>query len=417
MSYADTDPHGDGMRARRHRQIMAEFGFKAMQHTPLKELLTEACAQVVNGLGVEHAKVLEYRPEHDDLLVVAGIGWAADVVGRVSLPATMPSPPGRAFRTGEAVYIEDLRHNGEFEYSGLLRDHGVVALVNVPIRTADFTYGVLEADSNEPRRFNEDDQNFLIGFANLIAAAVEKCKLDAERDLLIRDLTEARQVAEAALETNKRLLAATGHDLTQPVQVIVLTLDRLEKHIPDAEGRRLLDRSRNAALRLRRDLDQLLTAAQMARAAFEPHVETVALAPLLSGLVDEFRAAADAKGLSLRHVPTRLSVRTDAHLLEHILRNLISNAIKYTNHGRVLVGCRRRGTSIDLQVHDTGIGIAVGDLDKIFNEYHRVDPDRGEGHGLGLAIAKQMADLLGHEVMVQSQRGKGTCFSMAVPRA
>jgi signal transduction histidine kinase len=423
MGDTDRDPHGGSMKARRHRQIMAEFGFKALQHAPLDELLADACAQVVDGCGVEFAKVLKYRPTTDDLLIVAGIGWTADVVGRVALPATMDSPPGRAFRTGEAVYVEDLSRTPEFRHSDVLRQHGVVALVNVPIRTSKFTYGVLEADSNQPRRFTEDDQNFLIGFANLIAAAVERRRLDAERDRLIRELTEARQVAEEALTSNKRLLATAGHDLAQPVLSILLTLDRLDrldrldKQLSEEERWRLVDRARNAALRLRHDLDQLLTVAQIERGAFDPRIETVDLEPLLSGLVEEFRAGADAKGLSLRYVPTRLRVRTDARLLEHIIRNLVSNAVKYTNRGRILVGCRRHSGSVDIKVHDTGIGIAQGDLDKMFKEFHRLDPARGEGRGLGLAIVKQMADLLGHPVTVRSRRGTGTCFRMTVPRA
>ncbi len=406
----------DSEQAKDHRQIMADFGFRALQHTPLDELLTDACAQVVNGCGVEHAKVLQYRPDADDLLIVAGIGWAAGVVGRVALPATMDSPPGRAYRTGEAVYIEDLTRTTEFQYSDVLREHGIVSLVNVSIRTDELTFGVLEADANRPTRFTEDDQNFLVGFANLMAAALDRRRLDEEREKLIRELTEARQVAEAALASNKRLLATTTHDLAQPVQAIVLTLDQLQKSASAQDRQRLIARSRKASLRLRRDLDQLLTVAQLERGAFEPRVEPIDLGPLLAGLVEEFQAAADAKKLSLRYVPTRLRVRTDAHLVEHIVRNLISNAIKYTNKGRILIGCRRDATSAHIEVHDTGIGIAPDDLAKIFTEFHRVDSTTGEGFGLGLSITKQMADLLGHPVTVQSDRGRGTCFRMTVPR-
>ncbi|MBV8537690.1 MAG: GAF domain-containing sensor histidine kinase, partial [Alphaproteobacteria bacterium] len=397
--------------------IMAEFGFKALQNTPLSELLNEACAETLNGLGVEHAKVLQYRPATDDLLIASGIGWAENVVGHVTLSSALNSPPGRAFRTGKPVYIEDIRKAQEFEYSDVLREHGVVALVNVPIRTAEFTFGVLEADSDQPRQFTDDDHNFLNGFANLIAAAVQKCQADAERDLLVGELTEALRLAEAALESNKRLLAATGHDLMQPVQVIQLSLDQLAKRVSDPEARRLLSRSRTATSRLRRDLDQLLALRRMERSAFDPHIEKVRLGPLLTGLVEEFRSVADVKGLSLCCVPSRRQGLTDAHLLEHILRNLISNAIKYTKTGRILAGCRRRGDSIDIEVHDTGIGIATADVEQIFKEYHRLDPEHGQGLGLGLSIVKQMADLLGHQLTVRSREGHGTCFRVSVPRA
>src|SRR4051794_18461480 len=97
----------DAARLVRHREIMAEFGSKAMQFDDFDELLQEACERTAESIGVEHAKVLEYRSETDDLLVRAGIGWAENVVGRARLSADMASPPGRAFRTGAPVFIED----------------------------------------------------------------------------------------------------------------------------------------------------------------------------------------------------------------------------------------------------------------------------------------------------------------------
>src|SRR5919199_1929336 len=118
--HSTADPLPDAMRARRHREIMAAFGYQALQGHDLDALLAEACRRVAEGLEVERAKVLEYRAETDDLLIRAGIGWAPDVVGRAHLPADLASPPGRAFRTGEAVFIEDHRRAPEFEYSDLL---------------------------------------------------------------------------------------------------------------------------------------------------------------------------------------------------------------------------------------------------------------------------------------------------------
>jgi GAF domain-containing protein len=168
------DPSAEAARFVRHREIMAEFGRKALQPGDFDALLQEACERTAEGVGVEHAKILEYRPETDDLLVRAGTGWAENVVGGARLSADMTSPPGRAFRTDQAVFIEDIRATNEFEYSQLLRAHGVVALVNVPINTDNFTFGVLEADGDAPRRFSDDDRNFLLGFANLVAAAVER---------------------------------------------------------------------------------------------------------------------------------------------------------------------------------------------------------------------------------------------------
>jgi len=125
---------------------------------------------------------------------------------------------------------------------------------------------------------------------------------------------------------------------------------------------------------------------------------------------------ADRAGLQLRVVGTQRRVRSDRRLLSHILQNLIGNALKYTERGRVLVGCRSRGNAIAIEVHDTGIGISPDQLDRIFEEFHRIDVGRADGFGLGLAIVKRMADVLGHRLTVQSIPGKGTRFAIEMAK-
>jgi transcriptional regulator with GAF, ATPase, and Fis domain len=122
---------------------------------------------------VQHAKVLRYRSAEDDLLVLAGVGWKPNVVGQALLPSDMRSPPGRTFRTGASTFIDDLPNNAEFDYSDLLRDHRIVSVVNVPIAVDDIVWGVLEVDSEQPRRFDLDDREFLCGFAEIIGRSVE----------------------------------------------------------------------------------------------------------------------------------------------------------------------------------------------------------------------------------------------------
>ena len=413
-----TDMHAEPMRAQRHREIMADFGCDALHGAELDALLREACAHTAEGLGVEHAKVLEYRPASDDFLVRAGVGWAEGVVGRAVLPADMSSPPGRAFRTGEAVFIEDFGNAPGFKHSDLLSSHGVKALVNVPIRTSDFTFGILEADSDAPRRFNEDDRNFLTGFANLLAAAVQRQRMDTEREQLVKELARAKEAAEAEAKSKSRLLAATGHDLKQPLQSIVMCLDRLAPLISDASGRRDISRAVRSAEKLARELDRLLAVARIESGTLEPRVGTIELGRFLKELAEDYRAFAEEKGLSLRVVTTGLHIRSDQDLLGHIVQNLLSNAVKYTEEGRILVGCRRRGGDIaSIEIHDTGIGIPADDIDAIFEEFRRIDTNHGNGLGLGLSIAKRLADLLGHRMAVRSRPGKGSCFAVEVPIA
>jgi len=406
-----------GDEARRHREIIAAFGIKALQGGDLDVLLTEACQHVSNGLGVEHAKILEYRPESDDLLVRAGIGWAEGVVGRATLGTDMASPPGRAFRSGEGVFISDFAEVPDFRLSELLRRHGVVSLVNVPIRSAGFTYGVLEADANARRRFTQDDRNFLMGFANLLAAAVQRCRADEERDRLLAELGDAKQAAEAAAASKSRMLAATSHDLKQPLQIILMCLHNLRAALADPAQRKHVERGLHAVEELDQALEYLLAVAQIESGTIEPRMAAVPLGPLLAKIVEEHEAAADRKGLALRLVPSRSHVRSDPELLRRILQNLISNAVKYTERGRILIGCRRRGRAIAIEVHDTGVGIPRDQLARIFDEFRRLDTRRSDGFGLGLAIVKRLAGLLGHPLAVHSRPGQGTCFSLEAPLA
>ena len=185
--------------AARRQAFVTSFGARALtEGFDLDALLAEAAAHAVAGLGVERAKVLQHRPDVDDLLVRAGVGWEPGVVGRATLPTGMASPPGRALRTGRAVALEDVRAAEGFEWSGLLRGHGVVSLLDVPVRLpGGEVWGVLEADAGAPRRFRREDEHFLLSLAGLLGAAIRRLEMEAA----LRD-SEAlkRAILEAALD-------------------------------------------------------------------------------------------------------------------------------------------------------------------------------------------------------------------------
>jgi CheY-like chemotaxis protein/anti-sigma regulatory factor (Ser/Thr protein kinase) len=150
-----------------------------------------------------------------------------------------------------------------------------------------------------------------------------------------------------------------------------------------------------------------------------PQPRPFAVYPYLSRLVADFGPTAEAKGLALTLVPTTLWVRSDPLLLERILRNLVANAISYTTDGRILIGCRRRGVSVDLVVADTGVGFAPEHLPHVFQEFYQAGPlQEGltKGLGLGLAIVKRLSVLLDHSIALESVRGKGTIVRIRVPR-
>src|SRR6185312_6057980 len=160
-------------RFRHYFEMANAFGVEALGASDLDALLQRATEQVSRGMAVRRAKVLEYRPAADDLFIRAGIGWDDGVVGHASLPADIASPPGRAFHTCTPVYIDDLPGSEEYRYSDLLRAHGIVSLINVPIAVEGSVWGVLEVDSDEARRFYQEDEDFLAGLARVLGRAIE----------------------------------------------------------------------------------------------------------------------------------------------------------------------------------------------------------------------------------------------------
>ena len=597
---------------------------------------------------------MRHRPVLDDLLVVAGIGWKDGVVGAATVPTGPASPPGRALATCRPVLIPDLRAQSEFEPSPLLAEHGVVSVLNVPIRTDGTVWGVLEVDGSEPRAFGEEALLFLQGFANLLGAAVRRIESETNlravadlvpdmlwftdpaagidwhnrrwaeytgqsphqaagegwlqavhpedrarsrarliealradgrlehehrirsaegryrwflvraepvrdasgafrrlfgaatdihdrklaqealsrseerlrrafeidtvgviffdpggriteandaflglcgftredlaagllhRDALtppghmetfrrateelrragrtapheteylrkdgtrwwglstarllagdegvefILDITEmkrvaeelraARDAAEEAVRAKSRFLATVSHDLRQPVMAANLFLTLLQKRDLGPGGSDLAHSLTDALDGLNRMLNSLLEIARLDAGIVAADMREFPLDELLRRLDGEFRGLARQAGLRLAMAAAPWTIRSDAVLVEMILRNLISNAIKYTESGEVAVAARAEGESVVIEVADTGIGIAEADLGRIFEDYYQsgeTTRDHSRGFGIGLATVRRVAGLLGTEVRVQSAVGRGSTFSFTLPR-
>ena len=222
-----------------------------------------------------------------------------------------------------------------------------------------------------------------------------------------------RQLAEATRDKT-RFLAAASHDLLQPLHAARLFTAALSRDAEPATqmlaGR--VDSAISAADGLIR---ALLDISRLDAGGVEPSPEPVALAPFLTDLAQSFLPMAEAKRLTLRIATLTGNVHTDPGLLRSVVQNFLSNAVRYTQGGGVLIGCRRRGNRVRIDVYDTGIGIAPEQIDSIFTEFTRLGDVEVDGLGLGLALAERIARLLGGEISVRSVPGRGSRFSLSLP--
>jgi len=211
-------------------------------------------------------------------------------------------------------------------------------------------------------------------------------------------LEEAKQVAEAANLAKSRFLAAASHDLRQPLQTLALLQGLLTRSVSGAKAQGLVARLDETLGAMSGMLDTLLDLNQIEAGVVQAAVVEVQVDGLLDRLRDEFSYHAHAKGLALRVVRCSATVRTDPQLLEQMLRNLLSNALKYTERGRVLLGCRRTAGTLRVEVWDTGIGIPEQELQAVFDEYHQLDNaarQRSRGLGLVLSIVQRLGGCWG----------------------
>ena len=231
-------------------------------------------------------------------------------------------------------------------------------------------------------------------------------------------LLDAKLQAELANKAKSRFLAVASHDLRQPLQTLALLQGLLAKMVEGEKAQTTVARLDETLASMSGMLNTLLDINQIEAGAVQPHIVTFPINDLLNRLRDEFTYHAQSRGLALQIVPCGLSIESDPRLLEQMLRNLLSNALKFTERGDVLLGCRRRAGVLRIEVWDTGAGMPAKELEAIFDEYHQLENvarERSRGLGLGLSIVKRVGDLLKHKVLVQSQAGKGSVFAVEVP--
>jgi len=244
---------------------------------------------------------------------------------------------------------------------------------------------------------------------------------DTATEALRRSKESLRQAvleAQAANDSKSRFLAAASHDLRQPLQALRLYLDTLDTRLTDRMDRRILEGAIDALAAGEDLLRNYLDVSVLEAGILAPRVGDIAVNPLLEDLARQYAAEADAKGLELRMVPAHATVRSDPALLRRLLSNLIANALRYTQDGGVLIGCRHQGDAMRIEVWDTGIGIPADKLGSVFEDFYQVgnsERDRTRGLGLGLSVVDRTARLLDHQITVRSRVGRGSVFSVTLP--
>ncbi|MFD2190902.1 NahK/ErcS family hybrid sensor histidine kinase/response regulator [Pistricoccus aurantiacus] len=271
-----------------------------------------------------------------------------------------------------------------------------------------------ETNENLEERVRERTQ--ALSEAN--AALRQENRVRAEAEMALR---QAKQIAEDANASKTRFLAAASHDLLQPLNAARLFTSALSQQVATDELKRTtghIDNSLQAAEEL---LSTLLDISKLDAGALTPRRSHFALADIFAPLQAEFAVMAEDRGLDLEVVATSGWVDSDPQMLRRIVQNFLSNAIRYTRHGRVLLGCRHHGERFSIEVWDSGPGIPESKQVEIFQEFRRLDQatrhqESEKGLGLGLSIADRMSRVLNHSIRVRSWEGQGTVFSVSVPR-
>lgn len=252
-----------------------------------------------------------------------------------------------------------------------------------------------------------------------LLAAMSKAKDDSEAAR--QEAEKAREEAIQANQSKSQFLAAASHDLRQPLHSMGLYLDALGRRVSDFgdEEKNMLNKVTLSHYHLCEMFNSLLEVSRLDAGSVEVNRNDIAIKPLLDNLTSELNASASEKGLQLNCQAENLVVNSDSVLLTRVLRNLLNNAIKFTNQGSVNIVARSVGNNIELLISDTGLGIPPAEQKAIFDEYYQLnnpERDRNNGIGLGLSVVKRMCFLLGHRIQLESELGNGSKFTITVPR-
>jgi two-component sensor histidine kinase len=371
-------------KLRRHIRILVDLGRLSVENASTERFLDQAVVQIARAVEIHHVKVLQYRPDTSDLLLIAGIGWKDGVVGTATLSSDLRSPPGRAFQTAEPVSIRDFSEQEEYVRSEFLSEHGIVAVSNVPVVIGGAAWGVLEVDSTKPRDFSQDTTEFLTAAAALIGAALRRNAQPDEHARLLAAVAEAQK--------GQILLREMQHRVKNNFQLVLSSISIQKRRYLDPESHRALDHvaSRINAISLAHD--QLAPRQEGQIVRLSHYIR--ALCSAIRSQVEEIEIDVECDELELtidRALPVGL-----------ILNETAMNSIK---HAFGAEGGRIKVTLVG------GIGFGEARLTMADNGRGIQNPNE---NGSGLKLISSLARQIGGTVD-QSSSGSGTTTTLTFP--
>ena len=400
----------------------ARLGIYALEQPDSEALIRRAAETVRDTLGTEVVQLLELNPEGDRLVLRAGCGVPESAIGRVTIPFEGLSSPSRPPEPRSA--------DAGATRGSPTATTGITATIHSSGRARGI-YGVLTANSSTPRLFSDDDLNFLQAVANVVAAGIERRRME-EQVLLAEQKTleeRARALqAREALRERDEFISVAAHELRTPLTALQLKLQGLERGLRagmrekrgnSANLETRLDGALRQTERLSSLIERLLDVSRIAAGRLELAPERFDLAALVRQVADDFKDPAAAVGSELRvNAAQSVEGSWDRLRMEQVLVNLLSNAVKYGAGRPVSVKLDAAGDRVRITVADEGIGIAPEDIGRIFTRFERAAPLRHYGGlGLGLYISRHIVDAHGGRIDVQSNLGQGSTFVVDLPLA
>lgn len=389
----------------RHLQSITDT---ALSGESTEALIRALLSRLRTALRSDTITILLADADGQHLTPFASDGMEGEVGGEIRVPIGQGVAGHIALSEGPVIFA-DL---SETEVVSPILRSRVRSLIGTPLKSAGRLVGVVHAGSSSLRTFTEDD-------ARLLSLAADRIGMAIERTRLLESEQNARRAAERLAREKASFLATASHDLRQPLQTLSLLNGSLRRMSKGPLVSQALAEQDEAITGMSRLINALLDVSKLESGTVQPHIRDFDIESSFEELRIEFTGIAAKKGLTLEISRGAGSVTSDPTLLGQILRNLVSNAIRYTSQGKVQVRCKPESDSrIRIEVEDTGIGIAENQLPHIFEEFYQVGvlPNAvREGHGLGLSIVQRAARLLHHELRVHSQLGRGTTFSIVVP--